>query len=1128
MELSVFKKAKLAAAIALTSSTMLMTGCLVEGDDSESESLVAAAVGNNSVNTSAPIGKVQGDVKDTNGQPVVGATVYIGSRSTVTSTGGTYEFEGVEVSSLVVTQDGTYLDGEIRITIVPPEGYLGATVEVYPSAVIDQGRTDQGTDTETSSSSTNRFIDGFTASAGEAVLPIIGENGATVSGVLRDYSTGEALSNQSINLELIDVNGNDVANDSDGDAISYTSISFPATTDAEGNFSIEGAPTDSDLVFIVGGYSVVEVDTNNYGSNGVVTDDEVEVIHVGNVLVSEITNADDISPYVIAIEEAAMNGNRAKLHDDVTNTLNITFSESIQADKVDENSVVVRDVTAGEYISVAASVSANNRTLTLVATNNFTAGNELDIYLLKVDFQDTASNTLDEDSNITSNNISYDYDNVNDNEDFLNLQVEVFRNLLQDAAVVTNFSQLTEDDSSERSVNELDLASSAFADVDKQAVANGIQQLNSTDSDVDPDINDADNRLTQLIAALDLAGIVDNTGTVQLDDNGEPVTDGIGLNDGVETNVARVSFTPSNAAYYRYWVLDGNDAVETNIEIDDASSPDAQTIDTTSNFSVLSSGAGFGIIGAKDDSDFSDFASTNVAFLVRGVAPGQTIYVQSMDEFGNEGSVTSVVLADNVAATTGLQDAYEELDLQSSSTIFGEQYGNGAELANPDAVALVGLPLLNINSGMLADQDIVTDSTPDLSNLYESNFSDEENNNEAYISANSEIYDKTAYDAWSQLASRTIAVSFTENLAWTVADADDTNLPAALENSPTTDAVTELTGWTIMNDITVASDGHAVNADLIALDVEDIFSLANTDGQAARVIDFTGQIQDAAGNISQASANAKVVINDSMPPMVTEAVYNGSNLTITFNEDVMLDPSAGSIVVTLGGTPVVMDVNSKAEHNSKTVNRNTLVIPFTIDGVDDLLELNRTPVFSLGDYNEDGLASAAAGSGNHAELNFENIQDVFGNSWAEDNANLSAPAFAAYDNLGQIVGTATPTSLTAGLGLTTAITITYTFTHAIDINDMLGQSFGEIDENTNITGAQIASIMSLANTNGGTAAIDTTNTMASINLDGTELTVSLRTVNSNLVNGDTLDFIGNVPSLWDSVDTVNVQAVETP
>ena len=222
MELSVFKKAKLAAAIALTSSTMLMTGCLVEGDDSESESLVAAAVGNNSVNTSAPIGKVQGDVKDTNGQPVVGATVYIGSRSTVTSTGGTYEFEGVEVSSLVVTQDGTYLDGEIRITIVPPEGYLGATVEVYPSAVIDQGRTDQGTDTETSSSSTNRFIDGFTASAGEAVLPIIGENGATVSGVLRDYSTGEALSNQSINLELIDVNGNDVANDSDGDAISYT------------------------------------------------------------------------------------------------------------------------------------------------------------------------------------------------------------------------------------------------------------------------------------------------------------------------------------------------------------------------------------------------------------------------------------------------------------------------------------------------------------------------------------------------------------------------------------------------------------------------------------------------------------------------------------------------------------------------------------------------------------------------------------------------------------------------------------------------------------------------------------------------------------------------------------------
>ncbi len=1127
MELSVFKKAKLAAAIALTSTTMLMTGCLVEGDDSDSESLVAAAVGNNSVNTSAPIGNVQGDVKDTNGQPVVGATVYIGGRSTVTSDGGTYEFEDIEVSNLVVTQDGTYLNGEIRITIVPPAGYLGATVEVYPSAIIDQGRTDQGTDTETSSNSTNRFIDGFTASAGEAVLPIIGENGATVTGVLRDYTTGEALSNQTVNLELIDVNGNDVASDSDGDAISYTSISFPATTDDEGSFVIEGAPTDSDLIFIVGGYRVIEVAANSYNSNGVVTDDEVEVIHVGNVLVSEITNEDNINPYVVAIEEAAMNGSRAKLHDDVTNTLNITFSESIQTNKVDENSVVVRDVTAGVYINVTTDVADNNRTLTLVAAENFVAGNEIDIYLLKVDFQDTSNNTLDEDSNVANDDISYDYDNVNDNEDFLNLQVEVFRNLLQDAAVVTNLSQLTEDDSAERSENELDAASSAFFDVDKQAEANGVQQLNSADNDSGLG-SDADERLTQLIAALDLAGIVDNTKTVQLDDNGEPITTGMGLNDGVETDVARVIFTPSNAAYYRYWVLDGNEAVATNIEIDDMSSPDAQTIDTTSNFSVISPGAGFGIIGAKDDSSFVDFASVNVSFLVHGVAPGHKIYIQSMDEFGNEGSVTSVILEDNVAVTTGLQDAYEELDLASSSTVFGEQYGNGAELANPDAVALVGLPLLNINSGMLADQDIVTDSTPDLSNLYESNFSDEANNNEAYISAGSEIYDKTAYDAWSQTASRTIAVSFTENLAWSVADADDANLPSALENSPVTDATTELTGWTIMNDITVASDAHAVNVDLIALVVEDIFSLANTDGQAAKVIDFTGQIQDAAGNVAQASTNAKVVINDAMPPMVTEAVYNGANLTITFNEDVMLDPSDGSTVVTLGGTPIVMDVNTKAEHNAKAVNRNILIVPFTSDDIDDLRELNRASIFSLGDYNETGLASAAAGAGDHAELTFENIQDMFGNSWAEDSANLSAPAFAAYDNLGQIVGTATPTALTAGRGLTSAMTITYTFTHAIDINEMLGQPFGDIDENTNITGAQIASIMSLTNTNGGTAAIDTTNTTASIDEDGLELTVNLRTVNSNLVNGDTLDFINSVPSLWDSVETVNVQAIETP
>ena len=58
MEHSIFKKARLAAAIALVSSTTLMTGCLFEGD--EAKSVTTAEVGNNSERVQTPVGTVMG------------------------------------------------------------------------------------------------------------------------------------------------------------------------------------------------------------------------------------------------------------------------------------------------------------------------------------------------------------------------------------------------------------------------------------------------------------------------------------------------------------------------------------------------------------------------------------------------------------------------------------------------------------------------------------------------------------------------------------------------------------------------------------------------------------------------------------------------------------------------------------------------------------------------------------------------------------------------------------------------------------------------------------------------------------------------------------------------------------
>ncbi len=815
---------------------------------------------------------------------------------------------------------------------------------------------------------------------------------------------------------------------------------------------------------------------------------------------------------------------RAKLNDDVTNVLTVHFSETIQTSMIDSNSVVVRDITSGQYLTVTAAPAADGRSMTLTNSVDFVAGNEIDIYLLKVDFRDGANNLLDEDSNVASNDISYDYDNVNSNADFVKLQVEVFRNLLQDAAVVTGLAQLTADDSPERLAGDAEGFSNAFADVDMQQAVNGTQQLNSADNDSGA-TNDSQERLSDLVLALQVAGVIGDSGEIELNPDGTPVTSSLGLNTGVETDIARIKFTPSNASAYRYWIMRNGVVVNTNPVIDVTSTPDAQNVSTTSNFTTAAVSSGYGLIEPKTGSSFADFTSSDVAFLLDGVQPGDIFSIQSMDEFGNEGSTAQVTLADNVPVTAGLQDAYGELDLRSSTTVFGQQYGNGAELANPDFQVLVGVPLLNVNSGMLADQNNLVDAAPDLSNLYDENFADAANNNQAYIAAASLIYDKTAYAAWSADMSRTIAVSFTEDLAWTVPSASDATKPAAAANAPTFSTGTaNLTDWTIMNDVTVASDADVVNADLIAVDVDNIFALANTDGQAAKVIDFTNQIEDSVGNVAVTATNAKVVVNDAMPPMVTEAVYNGSNLTVTFNEAVRVNPNAGNTVVTLGGIAIDMDVDSRALHNAKTTSKNVLVIPFTTDMADDLLPLNRTAIFALGEYDEAGLASAAADAGDHATLDFSNVQDAFGNSWAEDDTNMTTPTFAAYDNLGQIVGTASPNALP---GSGSAATITYSFTHAIDIDAMLGEVFGTITQNTTISGTQVASIMTFTDADAGGAVIDTVNTSASISANGKVLTLSLQ-FSSPLQTGDTLDFTANVPSLWDSVDAVDVSAITAP
>jgi hypothetical protein len=1118
MENTLFKKAKLATAIALVSTTTLLTGCLVDGDKSTAltTNSTTSETGNNSVRVSAPVGTVMGTVIDTNGNPIVGATVFAGNRSTTTSDGGTYELANIPVTGIEITDKGDYLGGSVRLVIVPPAGFLGGIVTVQPSAVLDNGRSDQGTTEETSSGSTNNFIDGFTAVAGEAVLPAIGTEGATVTGVLRNNVTHEPIANQTLNLELKDVNGSAHTGFSGGE-IAYTTVSYPATTAADGSFTLAGLPNDSDLTFIIGGHHVNSVTDNVFSTTGVVTNDEVEVIHVGNVFATAITNDDTKSPFVTAIEEVTSNVTRAKLHDDTTSVLTVHFSEPVVSSMIDVNSVIVRDLTADAYIPVTVVAAADARSMTITALSDFTAGSQLDIYMLKVDFQDIEGNLLDDDDTLGGNAVKYDFDDVDGNTDYAKLQVEVYRELNQNAAVVTNLVQATVDDSPLRLASDLDNASSTFADVDMAMTANGIQQLNTADATIST-------RITTLINALNQAGLVDAAGGIIYDEDGIPETDDLNHNSVVEIDVARVSFTPSNASDYMYRIERNGIALNTDIVIDSQSSPDAKSTDT---------GVGTGTIEPQTDSSVADFQATAIAFTVSGVNPGDMIYIQSMDDFGNPGSETSITLADNVPVTTSLQDSYGEQDLTSSS-VYGSHYGNGGELSNLGDQALIGVPLLNINAGMLSDQGAVP-TAPTLDSLFAGNKEDSATNS-AYITAGN-TYDSTAYTAWSAAPQRTIGVSFTENVAWVTPLTSNNMKPAAgAANSPATTATAGLSAWGIMNDVTETSDEQAINVDLAVVTVSNIFTLGNVDGQNARDINFNDVVTDPAGNLST-NANAKVVINDALPPIMTQAVYskdattNEPEITLTFNEVVKISTDDTEVFITIGSVDIFLHEDTIAAHNAAP--SATVTIPFTTATTagKNLQELNRSGEFTLGDYDDAGLTPTEADTTGHVAISYVNVQDNFGNTWAEDHANVTAPVFAGFDAL----GTTELASATAIAAIDTVQTVTFTLTHPIDVAQLFTDAgagavpAAETDGTIILDDAQVNNLFSL---NGaGQLQLDSVgpavvNASGVINATATAVTITFIPT-AILATADELSFSVNVNSTW-TTDAETIDPVIVP
>ena len=1091
MSEGIWIKKSLVAAVA--AGTLVLAGCNDESNDNDTDgntttSQQTSSTPENYVSVNKPTGSITGLVTDTNGYPIEGATVYLGEQSVTTNAGGQYYFSDVAVSQTVKNDNDEYTQA-VALTIVPPSGYLGATVTVMPKAQIFNGSETDADSNEVTNPITT-FIDGFNAQAGTAVLPA---TTATVTGVLRNSDTGEALSGVQLALDMLSTDsGVDQEQTQDGVNTSYNTGAFTATTSANGEFTFSNVPADAILKLAANGYTIDPADSE---AN---TSDEHTAYSMQDVPATPISSADSIAPWVKLVSEVvSQTASRGMLNDDTDSVITLEFSEVMSS--IDENSIRVRDVDAGEYLNFSHNLDGKTLTITIAETDTngdpqdrllARAGHEIDVLLLVDDFRDTANpaNALGIVKNGGANtDVGFDSNlTTSVGSQYVKLALKSYIEANTDASPVDlTDSQQSKDARGVDDLTKLQDDNSAFWDIDDMSV--GIQQLNSADDDDTSGTADAQERMQALASAL--AGTI---GSLESTD--------------VEANTAGIQFAATNASYYELDVLDSEGTSKFNglarVELDGG------TFDPAPNANRF--------VADVEEGE-------NLYLVLQGVVPGDEVQITPFDEFGYAGNLSAETLVDNVAPTTVLQNAYGTGADNNNGSVVSLQYGDGGEQSsNPDAE--IGTPYLNVTPRMMSIVDGTADGTDEdglegiytLKPLFELNteneiaddpnfgelFIDELNFNAGNIAGSTPgVYDANAYADWRLIENeRTIGVAFSEDIVL--------NDAAAIDHTQVANAV--LSDFATNNDVLRQDDNGTTYADLIQFDIDDVVVFANGDHDA--VIDFTTAIEDAAGNAG--ASNAKVVVGDAMPPLVESAEYTGNAFSIQFNEAISVDTSTQ---IVLGGVAISLDQDTVDAFNLQGDKTVLNVLP-SAWGED----LDRTTVFSLAQYDE---ANPDEGSfpndlHHHARLDFSDIEDLRGNSWSDVSTGATAtseefffyqPDFAAVDATGAFAVTGTDNGTTLG---SDQISVRFTGTHPIDLSSWDANNDGTVSQN------EFESQFTFTDDNGGGVDIDTADDSHTLSITNGGKTLTFNFVlTGNVEAGDNIEVNAAWESQWDSTET---------
>jgi len=649
--LSTAVKAALIGAI-----TIPMVGC----DDAETynqQQYVEAAESYTQQQRQQLVGNVQGVVLDSNGNPLAGADVSIGTQTTTTDALGYYAFADVAAVNVVLNEDSDVLSAVPLIISISADGHLGGRTQAFPTAISD---TEQYV-----------YIDGFTAQAASLYLP---ELTASVKATLRSEITGEAIANQKVTLEFVAVNEGleDNNNVGGGEFEDIASTYYEVTTDVNGAFVANNLPANSSFNVLVEGFRI----ENQYVLDEVYDDENVDlttakeaiVSNWGEIFVIEEIVADVIDPFVRDIDGASFAGRleKGKKGTSATGGLVFNFSEAVDllhkdsVNSLEENTIKVvfhnqgTETGTTKYVSFTHNINSNAsvNSIQLNLAEEIAPGQQVDVYFERADFVDAGENELDLE----------DYNEVNDTYktagQFANnyIQYTLFgyegSGKLDGASTIT---QLT-DDSGEF----LTLSQHNEALVDVKNVSGAIEQLNNTSSSTD-------------VLLLDLA-------------NQLATKAGIAAPSTLVTSTAKVAINfPENTTDAEIGVVDENGLAVNGVII---------TPDLTSS--------GHGV----------DFDDTTV-FYIENTAPGHHVTVVATDAFEVVGPTATEQLVDVVAPTTVIQNSYlVEGDKVTGIASEGIEIDGGQNVTSGIAGSL-GYPYLTLAPGILDLDELVDNDNAD-------------------------------------------------------------------------------------------------------------------------------------------------------------------------------------------------------------------------------------------------------------------------------------------------------------------------------------------------------------------------------------------------------------------------------